>query len=54
MKRSIAVERWCGRRGAALATCCVLAAAVDAEGATAAEWRPEKPVELIATNAPGG
>ena len=36
-----------------LAACAVLTVA-DFDGATAAEWKPDKPVELIAVNAPGG
>jgi putative tricarboxylic transport membrane protein len=41
------------RTGAALAAL-VTAMSVVANAATAAEWKPEKPVEIVALNAPGG
>jgi putative tricarboxylic transport membrane protein len=46
-------SHWNRLRTAVCATCAVLAVAACG-GAHAAEWKPERPVELIATNAPGG
>jgi putative tricarboxylic transport membrane protein len=40
--------------GPALAACMVLGAPLAAGGVAAAEWKPEKPVEIVALNAPGG
>ena len=46
-------SHWNRLRTAVCAACAVLAVAACG-GAHAAEWKPERPVELIATNAPGG
>lgn len=56
MKAGLAVRRWCGCRDLALAACVVLGAppAIDDAAAAAPEWKPDKSIELIATNAPGG
>ena len=47
-----AFRQWTPRHGAALAACITLGVAMGT--AVAAEWKPDRPVELIATNAPGG
>ena len=39
---------------AGLAALVVPAAVIEARSAAAQEWRPDKPVEIVATNAPGG
>ena len=52
MKITVAFGLWNLSGPAILAACAVLGA--PAFGAAAAEWKPDKPVELIATNAPGG
>jgi putative tricarboxylic transport membrane protein len=54
MKTSISVARKV--RLLALAACVVSGAppAIDDAAAAAPEWKPDKPIELIATNAPGG
>jgi putative tricarboxylic transport membrane protein len=41
-------------RKTSLASAVALAAALGATGAAAQEWKPTKPVEIVATNAPGG
>lgn len=55
MKAGIAVRQKVRFRGLALAACVVLGALVAiGDGAAAPEWRPVKPVEIVAVNAPGG
>ena len=56
MKARIAVEQRVCLRGLALAACVALGAplAVGAGAAAAQEWKPDRPVEIVATNAPGG
>lgn len=56
MKAGIAVRQRVRFRDMALAACVVLGSALAADDGAAAtpEWRPEKPVEIVAINAPGG
>ena len=55
MRRGIAASRRHGSCGAIFAACAALAVVhVANAGAAAAEWKPEKPVEIVALNAPGG
>jgi len=56
MDTGITVRQRARIRDVALAACVVLGAApaIDVGAAAAAEWKPEKPVELVAINAPGG
>jgi len=56
MQAGFTVGRSARFRNVVVASCAALSAAstMMAGGATAQEWKPDKPVELIATNAPGG
>ena len=56
MNAGIAVGQRVRFRGLVLAACAVLGAplAIDEGAAAAPQWKPEKPVEIVAVNAPGG
>jgi len=56
MKSPVALESRFLFRGPALAACIAAGAArvIDAGAAAAQEWKPDKSVEIVATNAPGG
>jgi len=54
MVKGTSVRRMTVARAATLAASAVTAALVAFPCAVAQEWKPDKPVEIVATNAPGG